>query len=92
MPTTTTEPTVPTKDVAPSEQSKHHDPEALKEERRLRHWVIKVLVSVFSLAFISVVWGMTHALIVRGDAGNGTVVGNFLQVLIEILKVMTSPA
>lgn len=67
------------------------DHEAKREERRLRHWVIKVCVLTMAAVFVATVVSMLWAFLVRGDAINGTIIESFLKAATEIIKFMNTP-
>lgn len=68
------------------------DPDATKDERRLRHWVIRVFVSVVAVLFVATVLTMLYVYVVRGDKLDGGIIGSFLQAVTEIIKILSAPA
>lgn len=65
--------------------------EAKREERRLRHWVLKVCVSASAFVFVSTVIAMLWVFIVRGDAIDGGIFKTTVDALTEIIKFMVTP-
>jgi hypothetical protein len=65
--------------------------EEKREERRLRYWVVKVLV--LTLSFLSVLTVLTflYLLVINKTPIKEGAIGSFLQVLTEIIKFMLTP-
>ena len=66
------------------------DRESRREERRLRHWVIKVFVFTWAFIFTLVVGSMLWAFVVRGDAIDGTIIDTFLKATTEVIRILAS--
>lgn len=65
--------------------------EAKREERRLRHWVIKVCVFTSAFIFMSTVMAMLWVFVVRGDPMNDGIFRSAIDALTEIIKFMATP-
>lgn len=64
------------------------DPEEVREKRRLKFWIIKVIVGLLGFVVIMVVSGLMYDFVFQSGDLNESLIGNFFSSLMKILEVM----
>ncbi len=67
------------------------DRETKRDERRLRHWVVKVFVLCFAFIVVLTTGSVLYAYVVRGDSLNDSIINTFMHATTEIIKFMVTP-
>lgn len=64
------------------------EPEAVREDRKLKHWVVRTVVLVFAAVALIIVGAITAIGVRTGDFTQGPVVDSIINAAITILKLV----
>lgn len=60
--------------------------EEKRDQRRLKHWVIKVLVSTLSILSVFTFLAVLYSFLFKSTSVNEGVIGTFINAFVEIIK------
>lgn len=80
--------TEPTRARRKGDPTTRYDGQKEREERRLKHWIAKMVVGTLCLSFILTMMAMAYVFAAKGERFNVELINQFFEIIKEIVEAL----